>query len=188
MADHARSNTDRDGNDYAEHEGIMSFPDADQVARRLHGRAAHSDGLFPRLTHRAGHAREAAAWRLHEVAIPAEVDRQSRASRTPDTVKKLKALAPRSWSRPSRASKPACSMRLRGGGRHDGRPRRSWSPRADVVLKVRRPAEAEIANYKSGALVISIMDPYGNDAALAAWRRPGAGFAMNCCRASPARR
>ncbi len=50
---------------------------------------------------------------------------------------------------------------------------------ADVVLKVRRPAEAELANYKSGALVISIMDPYGNDAALAAMAKAGVtAFAM----------
>jgi NAD(P) transhydrogenase subunit alpha len=39
--------------------------------------------------------------------------------------------------------------------------------RADIVLKVRRPTKAELAGYKPGALVISIMDPYGNDAALA---------------------
>ena len=37
---------------------------------------------------------------------------------------------------------------------------------ADIVLKVRRPTSAELANYKKGALVFAIMDPYGNDAAL----------------------
>ncbi|RVC78478.1 NAD(P)(+) transhydrogenase (Re/Si-specific) subunit alpha, partial [Mesorhizobium sp. M2A.F.Ca.ET.046.02.1.1] len=40
--------------------------------------------------------------------------------------------------------------------------------RADVVLKVRRPTDAELKGYKSGAAVIAIMDPYGNDAAVAA--------------------
>src|SRR5260370_35171280 len=44
---------------------------------------------------------------------------------------------------------------------------------ADVVLKVRRPSEAEIAGYKAGALVIAIMDPFGNDAALAAMAKAG---------------
>ncbi|MGH8734205.1 MAG: Re/Si-specific NAD(P)(+) transhydrogenase subunit alpha [Burkholderiales bacterium] len=39
---------------------------------------------------------------------------------------------------------------------------------ADVVLKVRRPTEAEARNYRRGALVIAIMDPFGNEAALAA--------------------
>jgi NAD(P) transhydrogenase subunit alpha len=37
---------------------------------------------------------------------------------------------------------------------------------ADIVLKVRRPSKAELANYKAGSIVISIMDPYGNEAAL----------------------
>src|SRR5262245_44371794 len=37
---------------------------------------------------------------------------------------------------------------------------------ADVVLKVRRPGALEVAHYKSGALVIAIMDPFGNEAAL----------------------
>src|SRR5581483_8239194 len=37
---------------------------------------------------------------------------------------------------------------------------------ADIVLKVRRPAAGELASYKKGALVIAIMDPYGNEAAL----------------------
>jgi NAD(P) transhydrogenase subunit alpha len=38
--------------------------------------------------------------------------------------------------------------------------------KADVVLKVRRPTDAELAGYKRGAAVIAIMDPYGNDAAV----------------------
>ncbi|MFL5106352.1 MAG: Re/Si-specific NAD(P)(+) transhydrogenase subunit alpha [Xanthobacteraceae bacterium] len=50
---------------------------------------------------------------------------------------------------------------------------------ADVVLKVRRPTEAEAKNYKRGALVIAIMDPFGNDAALAALAKAGlTAFAM----------
>ncbi|QPB22737.1 Re/Si-specific NAD(P)(+) transhydrogenase subunit alpha [Rhizobium sp. 007] len=50
---------------------------------------------------------------------------------------------------------------------------------ADVVLKVRRPTEAEIAGYKSGAVVIAIMDPYGNDEAIAAMAKAGlSAFAM----------
>ena len=37
---------------------------------------------------------------------------------------------------------------------------------ADIVLRVRRPTPNELAKYKRGALVIAIMDPYGNDTAL----------------------
>ena len=48
-----------------------------------------------------------------------------------------------------------------------------------MVLKVRRPTDAEVAAYKSGALVMAIMDPYGNEAALAAMAKAGVvGFAM----------
>lgn len=51
--------------------------------------------------------------------------------------------------------------------------------RADVVLKVRRPADAELKAYKTGAAVIATMDPYGNDAAVAAMARAGiTAFAM----------
>jgi NAD(P) transhydrogenase subunit alpha len=47
------------------------------------------------------------------------------------------------------------------------------------VLKVRRPTEAELKGYKKGAAVIAIMDPYGNDAAVAALAEAGVtAFAM----------
>jgi NAD(P) transhydrogenase subunit alpha len=50
---------------------------------------------------------------------------------------------------------------------------------ADILLKVRRPNEAEIGQLKRGALVVSIMDPYGADQALAALAGAGvAAFAM----------
>lgn len=45
--------------------------------------------------------------------------------------------------------------------------------KADVILKVRRPTEAELKGYKKGAVVIATMDPYGNDAAVAAMARAG---------------
>ncbi len=50
---------------------------------------------------------------------------------------------------------------------------------ADVILKVRRPTGTEVAGYKSGAIVIAIMDPYGNEAALVDMARAGlTSFAM----------
>ncbi|MGI6857010.1 NAD(P)(+) transhydrogenase (Re/Si-specific) subunit alpha, partial [Mesorhizobium sp. 1B3] len=55
----------------------------------------------------------------------------------------------------------------------------SDASKADVVLKVRRPSEAELKGYKKGAAVIAIMDPYGNDAAVAGLARAGVtAFAM----------
>ena len=50
---------------------------------------------------------------------------------------------------------------------------------ADILLKVRRPNAAEIGGLKRGALVVSIMDPYGADQALAALAGAGvSAFAM----------
>lgn len=45
--------------------------------------------------------------------------------------------------------------------------------KADVVLKVRRPDEAELKAYRPGTAVIAIMDPYGNDAGVDALARAG---------------
>jgi proton-translocating NAD(P)+ transhydrogenase subunit alpha len=50
---------------------------------------------------------------------------------------------------------------------------------ADIVLKVRRPSPAELAQMKKGALVIATMDPYGHEDALRAMAQAGvAAFAM----------
>jgi NAD(P) transhydrogenase subunit alpha len=50
---------------------------------------------------------------------------------------------------------------------------------ADVVLKVRRPSSAEVSSYKSGAIVLAIMDPYGNEQALGDMAKAGvSAFAM----------
>jgi H+-translocating NAD(P) transhydrogenase subunit alpha len=50
---------------------------------------------------------------------------------------------------------------------------------ADVVLKVRRPSSSEVASYKPGAIVLAIMDPYGNGEALAVMANAGvSAFAM----------
>ena len=50
---------------------------------------------------------------------------------------------------------------------------------ADVVLQVRRPQGAELTRCKKGAIVIAIMDPYGNEPALRAMADAGiVSFAM----------
>jgi len=57
--------------------------------------------------------------------------------------------------------------------------RASDAARADIVFKVRRPTDAELKGYKAGAAVFAIMDPYGNDAAVAALAKSGVtAFAM----------
>lgn len=50
---------------------------------------------------------------------------------------------------------------------------------ADIVLKVNRPTNAELAGYKAGACVFALMDPYGNEAALVSMAKAGiTAFAM----------
>ncbi len=50
---------------------------------------------------------------------------------------------------------------------------------ADILLKVRRPNEDEAKSLKRGALAVSIMDPYGNEAALQPLAEAGvSAFAM----------
>ncbi len=45
--------------------------------------------------------------------------------------------------------------------------------KADVVLKVRRPNATELKSYKKGAIVIAMMDPYGNEGDVAAMAKAG---------------
>ncbi|KIU54528.1 NAD(P) transhydrogenase subunit alpha, partial [Bradyrhizobium elkanii] len=50
---------------------------------------------------------------------------------------------------------------------------------ADIIIKVKRPEASELSQYKRGALVIAIMDPYGNEVALKAMADAGvSAFAM----------
>src|SRR5215467_358031 len=99
------------------------------------------------------------------VAVPREIDAgEPRVAATPETVKKLKSFG-------------ADVAVARGAGIASGIPDSEFEAAgaqiadvvtkdADIVLKVRRPAPAELAEYKKGALVVAIMGPYGNDAAL----------------------
>jgi NAD(P) transhydrogenase subunit alpha len=99
------------------------------------------------------------------VAVARELDaNEPRVAATPETVKKLKSFG-------------ADVAVARGAGIASGIPDAEYEAagaeigegvekNADVVLKVRRPAANELAGYKKGALVIAIMDPYGNEAEL----------------------
>ncbi len=44
---------------------------------------------------------------------------------------------------------------------------------ADVILKVRRPNDAELKGYKPGAALFAMLDPYGQEAAVAALAKAG---------------
>jgi NAD(P) transhydrogenase subunit alpha len=99
------------------------------------------------------------------IAVPRETDAgEQRVAATPETIKKLKALG-------------AEVVVARCAGIASGIPDSDFEAAgaqiadnvtndADLVLKVRRPVPAELAGYKKGALVVAIMDPYGNEPAL----------------------
>src|SRR3984893_16902636 len=116
-----------------------------------------------------------------KVAIPAEVDpAEPRVAATPDTVKKMKALGADVVIESNAGKKSGLlDADYEAMGATIAHSAADADGDADVVSKVRRPTEAELANYKAGALVMAIMDPYGNEAALAAMAKANVvGFAM----------
>jgi NAD(P) transhydrogenase subunit alpha len=94
---------------------------------------------------------------------------ESRVAATPETVKKYMALGAEvvvQAGAGAAAGIPDAEFAAAGAVIA---PSRAEAVRdADIVLKVRRPAAAELEGLKPGALVIAIMDPYGQDAALQA--------------------
>ena len=113
-----------------------------------------------------------------KIAVAKEIDpSEPRVAASPDTVKKFKALGVDVAVEP-------------GAGLKSGLPDSEFSAAgatvsadavkdAEIVIKVKRPEASELPGYKRGALVIAIMDPYGNDAALKTMADAGvAAFAM----------
>ena len=112
------------------------------------------------------------------IAVARETDPvENRVAATPDTVKKMKGLGAEVAVEPGAGVKsgiPDAEFIAAGATVVD-----SAVDGADVVLKVRRPTSSELARYKRGALVIAVMDPYGEDAALKAMADAGVtAFAM----------
>jgi len=101
------------------------------------------------------------------IAVARETDSaEDRVAATPETVRKMKSLGAEVVVEP-------------GAGVKSGFPDTEYTAAgatvvkdaakdADVVLKVRRPGALEVGLYKPGALVIAIMDPFGNESALKA--------------------
>jgi NAD(P) transhydrogenase subunit alpha len=104
------------------------------------------------------------------VAVLSETDKvETRVAATPETVKKYQVLG-------------AEMVVQSGAGIKAGVPDAEYAAAgaiivptaveavkdADIVLRVRRPAKTELVGYKPGALLIGILDPYGQDAALKA--------------------
>jgi NAD(P) transhydrogenase subunit alpha len=102
-----------------------------------------------------------------KIAICAEADgAEPRVAGTPETVKKMIALGGEVTVEPGAGVKSGVlDADYEAAGATISR---DAVRDADIVLKVRRPNEMEMSAYKPGALVIAIMDPYGNEAALQA--------------------
>ena len=109
-----------------------------------------------------------------KIAIPAETDAtEPRVAATPDTVKKMRALGAEVFVEAGAgvragvldAEYEAAGARIARGA--------DVVREADVILKVRRPTAAEAERYKRGALVVGILDPFGNEQEIAALAKAG---------------
>jgi NAD(P) transhydrogenase subunit alpha len=112
------------------------------------------------------------------IAIARETDAtEPRVAGTPETVKKFKALgAEVAVARGAGIASGISDADYVAAGAEIGE---DVTKTADLVLKVRRPSPNELSGYKKGAMVIAIMDPYGNEAALKQIADAGlAAFAM----------
>lgn len=113
-----------------------------------------------------------------KIAIAKETDAaEPRVAATPETVKKFKALGMDVAIEPGAGLKSGLldSEYAVAGAIVSADAVKD----ADIVVKVKRPEASELSKYKKGALVIAIMDPYGNDTALKAMASAGvSAFAM----------
>ncbi len=109
------------------------------------------------------------------IAVLAEAQgTESRVAATPETVKKFAALgASITVEKGAGASAGITDADFQAAGAAVAKNAKDAAKDADIVLKVRRPTEAELKHLKSGAIVVAIMDPYGQDAALAAMAQAG---------------
>ena len=104
------------------------------------------------------------------IAVVRESDpAEPRVAATPDTVKKMKALgADVAIETGAGVKSGMLDADYEAMGATIAPTAAEAAKDADIVLKVGRPTAEEAAAYKAGALVIAIMDPYGNEAALEA--------------------
>jgi NAD(P) transhydrogenase subunit alpha len=113
-----------------------------------------------------------------KIAIAAEADAgEPRVAGTPETVKKFVGLGAEVAVEAGAGVKSGIlDADYTAAGAKVGQ---GVAKDADIVLKVRRPTADEIKSYKKGAIVVAIMDPYGNEPALKAMADAGlTAFAM----------
>jgi len=113
-----------------------------------------------------------------KIAVAKEIDpSEPRVAASPDTVKKFKALGFDVAVEPGAGIKSGLlDTEFSAAGADVSA---DAAKDADIVIKVKRPEASELGQYRRGALVIAIMDPYGTDAALKTMAEAGvAAFAM----------
>jgi NAD(P) transhydrogenase subunit alpha len=115
------------------------------------------------------------------IAVPSETEKvETRVAATPDTIKKYKALGADVVVQSGAGTASGIpDAEFEAAGATIARDAQETLRDADLVLKVRRPGAAELTAMKRGAVVVAIMDPYGEDAAVKAMADAGiASFAM----------
>jgi H+-translocating NAD(P) transhydrogenase subunit alpha len=113
------------------------------------------------------------------IGVVAETDpRETRVAASPETVKKFIALGAEvavQYGAGFAAGVTDSDYQASGARLVDA----AQAFGADIVLKVRRPGEPEVAQFKSGALVVATMDPYGHIPEIEAMAKAGiSAFAM----------
>jgi NAD(P) transhydrogenase subunit alpha len=105
-----------------------------------------------------------------KIAVPAEADKvETRVAATPETVKKFIGLgAEVTVQAGAGAGSRITDAEYEAAGATIAKTAGAAVKDADIILKVRRPAEADLKGYKWGALVIAIMDPHGNEKSIKA--------------------
>src|SRR4051812_34162112 len=115
------------------------------------------------------------------IAVLSETDPvETRVATTPDMVKKYKNLGADVIVQAGAGAKSSIpDAEFESAGAIIAQSAQDAVRDADIVLKVRRPQDGELNGLKRGALLIGIMDPYGQEAALKAVADVGASaFAM----------
>ena len=115
------------------------------------------------------------------IAVLSEADpAEPRVAAVPETVKKFKALGADVVVQSGaglKAGVPDAEYEVAGASIVPSA--EAAAGEADLVLKVRRPGAEELGNFKKGAAVVAIMDPYGREAELKAMAEAGINtFAM----------
>lgn len=115
------------------------------------------------------------------IAVPAETQgAETRVAVTPETVRKFIGLgAEIAVEKGAGLASGITDSDYEAAGATIAKNAKDALKGADIVLKVRRPGESEIAGLPAGALVVGIMDPYGSEAQVEALAKANvAAFAM----------